>query len=397
MGSNNIKLSVWAKNITPSPTLAVTARAKELKAEGKDICGFGAGEPDFDTPDFIKEACLKALRDGHTKYLPAPGLPKLREALAEKYRTVNGIEGLKAENIVTSPGGKYSCHLAINAVCGPGDEVLIAAPYWVSYPEMIKLVGAEPKVISANDSSGFKVTPEQLDAAITDRTRLFILNSPSNPTGAVYSREELEGIMEVILRRNIYLMSDEIYEYLLYDGVTHHSPASFSKEAADHTITVGGFSKTYSMTGWRLGTLVARTEIAKAVSSIQSHTTSNATTFAQFGALAAMENEELATQEVNKMLVAFDRRRLFMLERLGKIPGITCQRAQGAFYLFPNISSFKLESNEFSARLLEEEMVAVVPGIAFGDDDYMRLSYATSDDIIERGLDRLDKFCQQLA
>ncbi len=397
MGSNNIKLSVWAQNITPSPTMAVDARAKALKADGKDICGFGAGEPDFDTPSFIKDACLKALQDGHTKYLPPPGLPKLREALAGKYRTVNGIEGLKTENIVISPGGKYSCHLAINTVCGPGDEVLIAAPYWVSYPEMVKLVGAKPAIISANDSSGFKVSPQQLEAAITDRTRLFILNSPSNPTGAVYNREELEAIMEIIIRRNIYLMSDEIYEYMLYDGVTHHSPASFSKEAADHTITVGGFSKTFSMTGWRLGTLVARAEIAKAVSSIQSHTTSNATTFAQFGALAAMENEELAAREVNKMLVAFDRRRLFMLERLGKIPGITCQRAQGAFYLFPNISSCNLKSSDFSARLLEDELVAVVPGIAFGDDDYIRLSYATSDNIIEKGLDRLDKFCRQLA
>ncbi len=397
MGANKVQLSVWAENITPSPTLAVTARAKALKAEGKDICGFGAGEPDFDTPEFIKEACLKALRDGQTKYIPAPGLPQLRETLADKYRTENGIEGLKAENIVTSPGGKYSCHLAINAICGPGDEVLMAAPYWVSYPEMAKLVGAEPKIISAKDSSGFKVTPEQLDAAITDRTRLFILNSPSNPTGAVYNREELEALMEVILRRNIYLMSDEIYEYLLYDGVEHHSPASFSKDAADHTITVGGFSKTYSMTGWRLGTLVARAEIAKAVSSIQSHTTSNATTFAQFGALAAMENKELAMREVEKMLVAFDRRRLYMLDRLGSIPGIACQRAQGAFYLFPNISSFNMESNDFCARLLEEEMVAAVPGIALGDDDCVRLSYATSDDIIEKGLDRLDKFCRQLA
>ncbi len=397
MSLNDLKLSVWADNITPSPTLAVTARAKALKAAGKDICGFGAGEPDFDTPDFIKEACLKALREGQTKYIPAAGLLQLREALAEKYRTENGIEDLKAENIVVNPGGKYSCHLAINAVCGPGDEVLIAAPYWVSYPEMAKLVGAEPKFISAKDSAGFKVTPEQLDAAITERTRLFILNSPSNPTGAVYNRQELEGIMEVILRRNIFLMSDEIYEYLLYDDVTHHSPAGFSKEAAAHTITVSGFSKTFSMTGWRLGTLVARPEIAKAVSSIQSHTTSNATTFAQFGALAAMQNKELATREVNNMLEAFDRRRLFMLERLGAIPGISCQRAQGAFYLFPNISAFNLASNDFSARLLEEEMVAVVPGIAFGDDDCVRLSYATSDDVIEKGLDRLNNFCQRLA
>ncbi len=397
MDTSNFKLSVWADNITPSPTLAVTARAKALKAAGQDICGFGAGEPDFDTPDFIKDACRKALNEGQTKYIPAPGLPELRAVLAEKYTNENGIEGLSAENIVTSPGGKYSCHLAIQSVCGPGDEVLIAAPYWVSYPEMAKLCGANPTVVSAKDSTGFKVSPEQLDAAITDRTRLFILNSPSNPTGAVYNREELEGLMEVVLRRDILLMSDEIYEYLLYDGVTHHSPASFSKEAAAHTITVSGFSKTFSMTGWRLGTLAARKEIAKAVSSIQSHTTSNATTFAQFGALAAMKNKEQSRQEIDKMLTAFDRRRNLMLDGLGEIPGITCQRAQGAFYLFPNISSFNLKSNDFSARLLEDEKVAVVPGIAFGDDDCVRLSYATSDDIIEKGLSRLKNFCQRLA
>jgi aspartate aminotransferase len=237
------------------------------------------------------------------------------------------------------------------------------------------------------------VTPEQVEEAISGKTKLLILNSPSNPTGAVYSREEMEAIMEVVLRHKLYLMSDEIYEYLYYDGLSHSSPASFSKEAAARTITVGGFSKTFSMTGWRLGTLHAPAEIAKAIGSIQSQTSSNATTFAQWGALAALEKPDLAQAALDEMLVAFDRRRLTLFEGLNGIEGVSSLRAQGAFYLFPNISSFGLSSNEFSARLLEEAKVAVVPGSGFGADDYIRLSYATSDAIIEKGLERLKAFC----
>lgn len=397
MNNQETKLSVWADNISPSPTLAITAKAKALKAAGEDICGFGAGEPDFDTPDFIKDACIEALQAGQTKYLGAAGLPELRKALADKYANENGIPGVAAENVVVSPGGKYSCAVGIQAVCGPGDEVIIPTPYWVSYTEMAKLVGAVPVIITAPDSAGFKITPEQFDAAITDRTKLLVLNSPSNPTGVIYSREELEAIMEVAIRRGVLVMSDEIYEYLLYDGVTFHSPASFSEEAAASCITVSGFSKTFSMTGWRLGTLVAPVKIAKAVADIQSHTTSNATTFAQFGALAALQQPDKAKAALDMMLEAFDRRRLYMLETLQSVPGVTCQRAQGAFYLFPNISAFGLTSSEFSDRLLEEENVAVVPGIAFGDDACIRLSYATSDEIIKKGLDRIKSFCERLA
>lgn len=390
-------LSCWARNVAPSPTLAVDAKAKALAAEGKDVCGFGAGEPDFDTPEFIKEACIKALRDGKTKYAPAAGVPRLRELLAEKYRTENGVQGVRPEQVVVSPGGKFSCYLAILSVISPGDEVIIPAPYWVSYPEMVKLAGGVPKVIFAGQEADFKITPEQLKAAITPKTRLVILNSPSNPTGAVYTREELEALTDCVLAsENTYLMSDEIYEYLLYDGATHHSPASFSAEAADRVITVSGFAKTFSMTGWRLGTLVAPPVIAKAVAALQSQTTSNATTFAQFGAIAALEQPQASRDAVAAMLQVFDRRRILLLEGLRAIPGIECARAQGAFYLFPKIESFGLDANTFADRLLDAEQVAVVPGGGFGAEGYMRLSYATSDAIIERGLERLKRFCESL-
>lgn len=393
--SQQAKLSSWASNIAPSPTLAVDAKAKELKAAGEDVCGFGAGEPDFDTPEFIKEACIKAISEGKTKYAPAPGIPALREALAEKYRN-QGVEGVTAAQCVVSPGGKYSCYLAILAVVSPGDEVIIPAPYWVSYPEMVKLAGGTPKTVFAGQDAGFKITPEQLKEAITPKTRLVIINSPSNPTGAIYSPEELEALTQVAIEAGIYIMSDEIYEYLLYDGVKHVSPATFSKEAADSVITVAGFSKTFSMTGWRLGTLMAPPAIAKAVASLQSQTSSNATTFAQYGALAAMERWDDSMAAVNGMLEVFDRRRLRLLEGLQSIDGIECARAQGAFYLFPNIEKLGLSANDFAARILEEEKVAVVPGEGFGAPGYIRLSYATSDDVIEKGLERLAKFCSQL-
>lgn len=393
---DQIKLSTWASNIAPSPTLAVDAKAKELKAAGEDVCGFGAGEPDFDTPEFIKEACAQALAAGKTKYAPAPGIPDLRAALAEKYRNDNGVDGVEPAQIVVSPGGKYSCYLAILAVVSPGDEVIIPAPFWVSYPEMVKLAGGTPKSIFAGADAGFKITPDQLREAITPKTRMVIINSPSNPTGAIYTRAELEALTEVAVKAGIYIMSDEIYEYLLYDGVEHVSPASFSKEAADHVITVAGLSKTFSMTGWRLGTLMAPAPIAKAVASIQSQTSSNATTFAQYGALAAMQNWDKSMAAVNEMLTVFDRRRLRLLEGLTAIDGIQCPRAQGAFYLFPNIDSFGLSANDFAGRILEEEKVALVPGEGFGAPGYIRLSYAISDEMIEKGIERITRFCAQL-
>ena len=390
------KLSIWAQNVSPSPTLAVDAKAKALKASGESVCGFGAGEPDFDTPEFIKLAAEKALRDGMTKYAPAAGVPALRSAIAEKYVRDNKLQGTEASQVVVSPGGKFSCYLAILSVISPGDEVIVPAPYWVSYPEMVKLAGGTPRFITTEMEEGFKITPELFKEAINAKTRLIILNSPSNPTGAIYTKEELEALVSVAIEHNIYILSDEIYEYLLYDGAEHHSPASFSKEAADITLTVAGFSKTFSMTGWRLGTLVAPPAIAKAVASLQSQTSSNATTFAQYGALAALQEWDRSMDAVHGMLKHFDRRRLKLLEGLNAIDGIECDRAEGAFYLFPRIKRLGMDSMEFADKLLDEKKVAVVPGEGFGAPGYMRLSYATSDEIITEGLSRLNNFCSSL-
>lgn len=386
-------LSVWAKGVSPSPTLAVDAKAKALKAAGESVCGFGAGEPDFDTPEFIKVAAEKALKDGMTKYAPAAGVPALRSAIAEKYARDNGLGDTEASQVIVSPGGKFSCYLAILSVVSPEDEVIIPAPYWVSYPEMVKLAGGVPKYITTEMEDGFKINAEQFKAAITDKTRMVILNSPSNPTGAIYTKSELEAIVAVAIEHNIYILSDEIYEYLLYDGVKHYSPASFSKEAENLTITVSGFSKTFSMTGWRLGTLVAPLEIAKAVGSLQSQTSSNATTFAQYGALAALQEWDQSLSAVQGMLKHFDRRRIMLLDGLNAIPGIECNRSEGAFYLFPRIKNLGISSIEFADQLLEDKKVAVVPGEAFGAPGYMRLSYATSDEVITEGLKRLNEFC----
>jgi aspartate aminotransferase len=388
-------LSTWALNVSPSPTLAVDAKAKALAAAGEDVCGFAAGEPDFDTPEHIKEACIAALKSGKTKYAPTPGIEPLRQALADKYLADYGLKYAPSQFIV-SPGGKFSCYLTILATCSPGDEVIIPAPFWVSYPEMVKLAGAVPKLVLADDTTAFKLTPAQLEAAITPKTKLLIINSPSNPTGAVYTRPELEALTAVALKHNLYIMSDEIYEHLTYDGAKHVSPASFSKEAFDRTIIVSGFAKTYAMTGWRLGTTVAPAPIAKAISELQSQMTSNATTFAQYGAVAALKEKDKTDAALKTMLVAFDRRRKFLHAELNQIPGITCLLAEGAFYLFPNISSFGLSSVDFCAKLLEAEKVAAVPGSAFGAEGYLRLSYATSDEIIAKGVSRLAKFCATL-
>lgn len=388
-------LSTWAKNISPSPTLAVDAKAKKLKSEGKDVCGFGAGEPDFDTPEFIKEACIKAIEAGKTKYLPSAGLPALREALAAHYAKRRGIN-YNASNFIVSPGGKFSCYLAIMSVISPGDEVIIPAPYWVSYPEMVKLAGGTPVYVKATDAADFKVTVQQLESVCTPKTKLLILTSPSNPTGAVYSAQELKEIMDFAIARDILVMSDEIYSTLVYDGVEAISPASLSEEAKEHTIVVSGFSKAFSMTGWRLGTLCAPDAIAKAVANLQSQTSSNATSFAQYGALAAMENEALADAAVAEMKKSFDRRRLMLLEGLNAIDGVFCRRAQGAFYLFPNISSFGMASVDFCAKLLEEKLVAVVPGSAFGSDENVRFSYAVSDETIQKGIERMAQFCSEI-
>lgn len=388
-------LSVWARNISPSPTLAVDAKAKALQAAGEDVCSFAAGEPDFDTPEHIKEACIAALKAGKTKYAPTPGIEPLRQAIVDRYAAEYGLKAVPGQ-VIVSPGGKFNCYLGILATCSPGDEVIIPAPFWVSYPEMVKLAGATPKFVLCDDRTGFKLTPAQLEAAITPKTKLLVINSPSNPTGAVYTRAELEAIVAVAVKHNLYILSDEMYEHLIYDGAKPTCIATFSKDVEARTITVAGFSKTYAMTGWRIGTTVAPLPIAKAIAELQSQMSSNVTTFAQFGALAALKEKEKTQAALATMLTAFDRRRKNLHAGLNAIPGVRCLLAQGAFYLFPNISSFGLKDMDFCNRLLETEKVAAVPGSAFGAEGYLRLSYATSDAIIAKGLERLGRFCAAL-
>jgi len=390
-----LPLSTWARNVAPSPTLAIDAKAKALAAAGEDVCSFAAGEPDFDTPEHIKEACIAALRAGKTKYAPTPGIEPLRQAVADRYLAEYSLKVAPAQ-VIVSPGGKFSCYLGVLATCSPGDEVIVPAPYWVSYPEMVKLAGATPKVVLCDDRTGFKLTPAQLEAAITPKTRLLIINSPSNPTGAVYTHAELEEIAAVALKHNLYILSDEMYEHLVYDGVTPTCVATFSPEIEARTITVAGFSKTYSMTGWRIGTTVAPLPIAKAMAEFQSQMSSNVTTFAQFGALAALKEKEKTAAALKTMLVAFDRRRKLLHTELNRIPGVSCLLSQGAFYLFPNISSFGLKDVDFCSQLLDRERVATVPGSAFGAEGYLRVSYATSDETIKKGVDRLVRFCAGL-
>ncbi len=395
MSSTPHPLSVWARNVSPSPTLAIDAKAKALMAAGEDVCSFAAGEPDFDTPVHIKEAAIAALKAGKTKYAPTPGIEPLRQAIAARYATEYGYVVGPAQ-VVVSPGGKFSCFIGLLAVCNPGDEVLIPTPYWVSYPEMVKLTGATPRFLETSDKTGFKIQPAQLEAAITPKTKVLVFNSPSNPTGAVYSRAEIAAIIAVAVEHNLYILSDEMYEHLMYDGAQPTCVATLSPAAAARTITVAGFSKTYSMTGWRLGTLVAPAPIARAVAELQSQMSSNATTFAQYGALAALLEKEKTVAALKEMLTAFDRRRKHLHAELNKIPGISCLLAQGAFYLFPNVSSFGLKDTDFCAKLLEQEKVAAVPGSAFGAEGYLRLSYATSDEIIAKGIVRLTRFCAGL-
>ena len=389
----NYHISRRAAALSPSLTLAIDSKAKQMKADGQDVVGFGAGEPDFDTPQHIKDAAAKALAAGFTKYTPSSGIPELRQAIADKFKRENGLT-YKPSQVIVSCGGKHSCFNVIIATCQEGDEVIIPAPYWLSYPEMVKLASATPVILPTTDATEFKVTPAQLRAAITPRTRLFILNSPSNPTGSVYTPEEVKALGDVCVEKGVLIMSDEIYEHLLYDGARVRSVASFSQAHYDHTIITHGFAKAWSMTGWRLGFLAAPEPIAKAIDAIQSHSTSNPTSFAQKGAVAALTGPQ---DHLRTWLAEFDRRRTFAWQRLNAIPGVSCVNAKGAFYLFPNIARTGLKSTEFCARLLEQEKVAAVPGIAFGADDYIRLSYATSMANLEKGLARIEQFCRGLA
>ncbi len=387
-----MEISARAAQLSPSLTLSIDSKAKAMKSEGIDVCGFGAGEPDFDTPEHIKAAAVAALEAGFTKYTPSSGIPELRQAIAEKLQADNQLS-YRPSQVVVSNGAKHSCYNAILATCQPGDEVVIPAPYWVSYPDMVRLAGAEPVIVQTTERNSWKLRAEDFENAMTPRTKMLILNSPGNPTGSVYTREEMQALVDVAAEEDIYILSDEIYEKLVYDGVQHVSIASISKEAYDLTITVNGFSKAYAMTGWRLGYLGAPEAVAKAVDSIQSHSTSNPCSFAQRGALAALKGDQ---QPLADMRDEFDMRRNYMFDRISKIPNITAPKPQGAFYVLVNISQLGLTSQNFADRLLSKANVAVIPGAAFGDDRTIRLSYATSIDVIKKGLDRFQDFCRTL-
>jgi len=388
----NYPIARRAASLSPSLTLVIDSKAKEMKAKGEDVVGFGAGEPDFDTPQHIKDAAAAALAAGFTKYTPSSGIPELRQAIADKFLRENGLT-YKPSQIIVSNGGKHSCYNVILATCQEGDEVIIPAPYWLSYPEMAKLAGATPVILETTDQTEFKVTPAQLRAAITSKTRLFILNSPSNPTGSVYTPDEIKALGDICVEKGVLIMSDEIYEHLTYDGAQVKSVASFSKAHYDHTIIVHGFAKAWSMTGWRLGFLAAPEPIAKAIDAIQSHSTSNPCSFAQKGGVAALTGSQA---HLPGWLAEYAKRRTRAWEMLNAMPGVSCVNSKGAFYLFPNISKTGLKSADFCARLLEQEKVAAVPGIAFGADDYIRISYATSLANIEKGLGRMDQFVRSL-
>ncbi len=379
--------------LTPSATLAISAKAKAMKAAGEDVCSMGAGEPDFDTPAHIKQAAIDALLRGETKYTPASGIPELKKAIAEKFERDNHFK-VDPSQITISPGAKFSGFATIVALCGIGDEVILPAPYWVSYPEMIKAAGAKAVIVPCRAENGYELDPADFEKAITPRTKLLILNSPSNPTGAVWKRSTIEKIAEIALKNNVMVMSDEIYEELVYDADAQHtSIASLSPEMLEHTVTINGLSKAYAMPGWRLGYLAAPAWLSKRINAFQSHTTANPTSFVQFGAIAALNGPQ---DEVVAMREAFAKRRDLIYSLASSIDGIKAVRPQGAFYLFLDISSFGLASNDFVVKLLEQEKLAAVPGDAFGDDRCIRLSYACSEELIRKSLDRLASFCASL-
>jgi aspartate aminotransferase len=386
-----MKLAARVGQVPPSLTLAISAKAKALKADGIDVCSFSAGEPDFDTPAHIKEAAEKALQEGKTKYGPAAGEPKLRDAIARKLREDNGL-CYNAENVIVTNGGKHSLFNLMLALIEAGDEVIIPAPYWLSYPEMVKLAEGTPVIVPTDATSGYKITPDQLRSAITPKTKLFVLNSPSNPTGMTYTPEEIKALAEVVVEKDILVVSDEIYEKILYDDAEHLSIGAVGPEIFDRTIISNGFAKAYSMTGWRLGYLAGPVALMKAATTIQSHSTSNVCTFAQYGAIAALESSQECVEEMRQ---AFAQRRQVMFERLNAIPGLFCPKPDGAFYMFPDISKTGMKSMEFCNALLESHQVAVVPGIAFGADDCIRLSYATDMASIEKGMERIEKFVRE--
>ena len=386
------------KRIKPSPTIAVSQKARELKAAGKDVIGLGAGEPDFDTPENIKNAAMDAIKKGETKYTAVDGTPALKKAIVNKFKRENNLE-YSTNEITVGTGGKQVIYNALMATLNKGDEVIIPAPYWVSYPDMVLLAGGNPKIVKCNENDGFKLTPKNLKKAITKKTKWLILNSPSNPTGASYTKEEIEALSEVLIKnKNVHILSDDIYEHITYDNFNFFTIAQVSK-LKNRTLTMNGVSKSYAMTGWRIGYAAGPKEIIKAISKIQSQSTSNPSSISQAAAVEALNG----TQDfIKERANAFKERRDFVVNSLNNIKGISCLKPSGAFYVFPSCKKLlgkktKLKTDkDFVEKLLEEALVAVVQGSAFGLDGYFRISYATSMDNLKKALERIKSFCESL-
>lgn len=391
-----LKISKKASAISPSPTLAIDSKFKEMKKEGIPVVGFGAGEPDFNTPENIKNAGIEAIKNNITKYTPASGTLELKAAVCQKLKRDTGLE-YSTSNIVISNGGKHSLTNTFTCICDPGDEVILPAPYWVSYPEMIKLADAVPVIIEGAEENNFKFTAEQLESAITPKTRALVLNTPSNPTGMVYTRDELEKIAEIAVKNNIYIIFDEIYEKLVYEG-EHTNIATLGDEIRDLTIIVNGLAKTYAMTGWRIGFVAANKKLAKAMGNIQSHATSNPNSIAQAAAVEALNGDQSIIETMKKTYIE---RRDYMVDKINSIDGLSCKTPHGAFYVFMNVKDVLNKehygkmintANELCQDILDRALVALVPSEGFGVDGYVRLSYATSMDTIKTGLDRIEKY-----
>lgn len=387
--------------IKPSPTLAITAVANAMKAKGIDVVGFGSGEPDFDTPRFIKDAAIRAIESGKTKYTPVGGITELKQAIAEKFKRDNNLEYSNSE-ITVNCGGKHSFYNLMQILLNKDDEVIVPAPYWVSYPSMVSLADGNPVILYTKEENGFKITPEELTKHLTPKTRAIVINSPSNPTGATYSKLELEVIADILLEKNILVISDDIYESILYDGIHFTNIACLSEDHKRNTIVLNGVSKTYSMTGWRIGYMAGNADIIKKVEILQSQSTSNPTSISQWASIEALIGDQSVIQE---MVDSFARRRKIIVEGLNSIPGITCMNPEGAFYAFPNVTGVYAlpgwkgiaekyadkpnNSHRITTYLLEEAKVAVVPGAEFGSDDNIRMSFATSDENIVKGVERI--------
>lgn len=389
-------ISKRAQAIKPSPTLATAAKAKAMKAQGIDVVDFGVGEPDFDTPENVKQAGIKAIQSGFTKYTPAGGTDELKDAVIEKFKRDNGLQYERSQ-ILISCGAKHSLYNIAEALFDPGDEIIIPSPYWVSYPDQALLNDAMPVIVETTEQEGFRISAAKLEKAVTKRTKAIILNSPSNPTGLAYDKKTLEEIAAVAIKHRLYVISDEIYEKLVYDGFEHLSIASLGAEIKDLTIVVNGVSKSHAMTGWRIGYAAGPKDVLTAMANIQSQSTSNPTSISQKAALEALRGPQDFIQTMN---VEFDRRRKYMVERLNKMPGMSCIMPVGAFYAFPNTARLYnrsvngrtiKNSSDLATYLLEDAEVALVSGDAFGADSYIRLSYATSMENIRKGLDRIER------